>query len=218
MLYSFIRCFFLLGTGAFLFSCNSDFTPKPRGFFEINLPEQGRYQPFEKAGFPYTFEYPSYAQIVQDSTFFAETQDGKYWVNVDFPQFKCKFYLSYNPVGGLSTYKVQDKLTGKYKDSSARNTFDKLLKDAFDLTSKHVSKATGKQDSVLTNPQGIRGVLFRVEGDAASPLQFFMSDTTRHFLRGSVYYDSSPNADSTQPVTDFLFRDLQHLINTLRWK
>jgi gliding motility-associated lipoprotein GldD len=208
----------ILGCGFLLNACNSNYTQKPRGYFEISFPDNGPYKLFEQAGYPYTFEYPVYANIVKDSTYFAETQENQYWVNVDFPNYDCKFYLSYNPVGGMATYKVIDKSTGKYRDSLARNSYDKLLKDAFDLSAKHVLKATGKEETVLSNPQGIRGILFKIDGDAASPIQFFLTDTVKHFLRGSLYYDSSPNEDSTRPVTDFLYRDLQHLVNSFKWK
>lgn len=200
-------------------SCNSDFTQKPRGYALVQLPEKKEYRAFNEPGFPYTFEYPVYAEVLKDSSYFGEKPENPFSLNVEFPSLKCKFYISYKVIGGTTVYKVPDPATGKYRDSAAVNTFDRLLTQAFDLSSKNtVYKSAGGGDSLMRTPNGISGVFFKAEGNAASPMQFFVSDSTRHFLRGSVYYDASPNADSTAPVTRFLYPDLQRLINTLKWK
>lgn len=204
---------------AFCFiACNSDFTPRPKGYAAIKLPEAGKYKSFNDAAFPYSFEYPAYAEILKDSSYFGEKPENPFSVNVEFPSLKCKFYLSYKIIGGATMYKVPGP-DGKYRDSMAINTFDKLLTDAYDLSNKNmVYKSEGGGDSLMTTPNGIQGVFFNAQGNAASPMQFFVSDSTKRFLRGSVYYDASPNADSTAPVTRFLYPELQHLINTLKWK
>src|SRR5438045_3576713 len=74
-------------------SCNSIYTPRPRGYYKIDFPAHS-YQSFDKAGFPFRFEYPSYANIIQDSTFFEEQPENPYWLNIDFPQFYDKLYIS----------------------------------------------------------------------------------------------------------------------------
>src|SRR5688572_18823574 len=89
-----------------IFSCNSPFTPKPRAYFKISFPERS-YQAFDRPGFPYTFEYPVYGVISKDSTLFDESGDDAYWINVDFPQFKGRVYLSYKTIGGTGIYKVK---------------------------------------------------------------------------------------------------------------
>lgn len=180
----------------FLLSCNSGYTIKPKGYFKIDLPDRA-YQQFEKPGYPYTFEYPVYAKVVQDTTLF-EDNDSPYWINIDFPQFQGKIYISYK--------KIRD--TG----------FDKLVEDAFKMTYKHTSKATEINDSLFQTPQGITGIWFNVGGNAATAKQFFVTDSTRHFLRGALYFDSAPNEDSLRIVNDFLQADMKHLINSLRWK
>lgn len=180
----------------FLLSCNSSYTIKPKGYFKINLPDRA-YQQFEKAGYPYTFEYPVYASVIQDTTFF-EDNDSPYWINIDFPQFQGKIYISYK--------KIRD--TG----------FDKLVEDAFKMTYKHTSKATEINDSLFQTPQGITGIWFNVGGNAATAKQFFVTDSTRHFLRGALYFDSAPNEDSLSIVNNFLQADMKHLINSLKWK
>jgi gliding motility-associated lipoprotein GldD len=178
-------------------SCNSDYTIRQKGYFRIELP-QHKYVAFDKPGFPYTFEYPVYSSVVQDSTYFESEPENPYWVNIDFPSLNGRIYISYKDV--------------------RKNNFDKLVDDAFKLTYKHSAKATGIKDSLMRTPNGITGIFFKVGGNAATARQFFVTDSTRHFLRGALYFDSTPNADSLGVVNDFLEIDMKHLINTLRWK
>src|SRR5450432_2989377 len=88
-------------------SCNSIYTPRPRGYFKIDFPAH-TYQTFNKAGYPYQFEYHSYASVVQDSSFFEEQPENPYWINIDFPQFHGKIYISYIAIGGKSRFKIRD--------------------------------------------------------------------------------------------------------------
>lgn len=180
-----------------LCSCNSVYTPRPQGYFKIELPQK-KYQLFNAPGYPYSFEYPVYGKISKDSTFFGETTENPWWINIDFPQFGGRFYLSY-------------KVIGNYK-------LDKLLNDAFNLTNKHSVKASYINDSLINTPNNVHGMFFNVEGDVATAGQFFLTDSTKHFLRGSLYFDATPNQDSLKPVNEFLLEDMKHLINTLKWK
>jgi len=182
---------------AALLSCNSDYTPKRKGYFKIDLPKH-EYQTFDRAGYPYTFEYPVYANVVKDSTFFDSTTENPYWINIDFPQFDSRIYISYKTIG--------------------KNNFEKLRDDAFKLTFKHTSKASSIDQTPIQTSNGIGGMYFSVGGNAATAHQFFVTDTTRNFLRGALYFDTTPNEDSLKPVNDFLQQDMVHLINTFRWR
>jgi gliding motility-associated lipoprotein GldD len=154
---------------------------------------------------------------VQDSTYFDSTPENPYWVNIDFPQFKGRVFLSYKIIGGKSIYKVKDS-RGKYRDSAGINVFDKMVNDAFNLTNKNNVAATYIHDSLIHTPNNVNGVFFKVGGNAATAKQFFLSDTTKHFIRGALYFEVTPNADSIKPVQDFLQADLEHIINSFRWK
>lgn len=198
-----------------LLACNSPYTPRERGYFRIEFPERS-YQVFDRPGYPYTFEYPAYGVIAQDSTLFDDNPDNPYWINLDFPAFQGRIYLSYKTIGGYSVYKV--KTENGYRDSTVRNTFEGLREEAYRMTYKHTLKASGIVDSPLFNPQGIAGTYFKVQGNAATARQFFLTDSNRHFLRGALYFDTAPNADSLAPVNDFLQQDMLHLIRTFRWK
>jgi gliding motility-associated lipoprotein GldD len=181
----------------FLLSCNSPYIPRPAGYFKIDFPEK-KYQVFNQPAYPYTFEYPTYAHVVKDSTFFGDATENPWWINVEFPQFSARIYLSY-------------KIIGKYK-------LDSLLNDAFNLTNKHSIKASYIDDSLMNISENVHGEFFKVEGDVATANQFFLTDSTKNFLRGALYFDATPNEDSLRPVNSFLVDDMKHLINTFRWK
>ena len=93
-----------------------------------------------------------------------------------------------------------------------------MVNDAYNLTYKHTYKASYIEDSAIATPNNVHGIMFKVGGDAATATQFFLTDTTKHFLRGALYFDATPNEDSLRPVNDFLQQDLQHIINTFKWK
>lgn len=180
-----------------LVACNSPYTPKRRGYFRIDFPRH-EYQTFDRAGYPFSFEYPVYANVIKDSSFFDTVPENPYWINVDFPGFAARIYISYKEIGP--------------------NSYDKLTDDAFKMTYKHTSKASSIDQSLIHTPNGIGGIFFHVGGNAATAQQFFLTDTTRHFLRGALYFDTTPNEDSLAIVNNFLQVDLNHLINTFKWK
>lgn len=200
----------------FFASCNAPYVSKKRGYFNIPLPAHS-YQKFDKPDFPYSFEYPAYAQIIQDSTYFDATPENPFWINVDFPQFKGRVFLSYKIIGGMAKYKVKEA-NGLYKDSSGINQFERMVNDAFNLTNKNDVAATSIKDSLIHTANGVTGIFFKVGGNAATAKQFFLSDTTKNFIRGALYFEVTPNVDSLKPVQDFLQVDLEHIINSFQWK
>lgn len=184
---------------AWFFSCNSDYSAgKKKGYFHIDFPEK-KYQPFDQPGYPYTFEYPVYAKVTKDSTFF-DDKAGDWWINIDVPQFAGRIYIS-------------------YKSINADNKFDSLVRDGFKMAYKqHVDVSTGIEESQILTPNKVEGMYFSLGGNTATANQFFLTDSTKHFLRGALYFDAAPNSDSLGIVNEFLKKDLEHLINTLKWK
>jgi gliding motility-associated lipoprotein GldD len=198
-LFSISAYLFLIFSSSFITACNSEYHPetKKKGYFRIDFPEK-KYRLFEMPGYPYTFEYPVYATITRDSTFFEDKAED-WWINIDFPRFNGRAFISYKEIG--------------------ENSFEKLVNDAYTMRSKqHINISTGIEDSLMKTPNGVHGIYFSLGGNTATSNQFFLTDSTRHFLRGALYFDATPNTDSLSIVNDFLKRDLQHLINTLRWK
>lgn len=197
-------------------ACNSNYTAKPKGYYKIEFPEK-KYQLFNQPDFPYTFEYPVYAVIVQDTSYFDERPENPYWINIDFPQFQSRIYISYNQIGGKAKFKVKSN-TGEYVDSIGVNDLERLVKGSYDLTFKHAYKASSIDDSLFRTPAGIEGIYFKLGGNTATANQFLVTDSVRHFLRGALYFDATPNEDSLRIVNDYIKTDVKHLINTLQWK
>ena len=197
-------------------SCNSDYLPKPAGYFKIPFPQK-QYRSFNQPGFPYSFEYPVYAEIKRDSTFFDQDTDNPYWINIDFPQFNGRIYVSYYRLGGKTLFKVKNGKAG-YKDSVGVNTLEGLIKGSYDLSFKHSYKASSIRDSLFRTRDGVEGIYFRIGGNTATANQFLLTDSVQHFFRGALYFDATPNEDSLGIVNEFLRQDMRHLINTFQWR
>ena len=206
--------FFLMTT--LFFSCNDGFTVKRDGYFKIDFPEK-KYTTFNEPTFPYTFDYPVYAQIIKGSAFPGEEKESPYSIDISFPEFKGKIFISYKNISGTSVYKVKTP-SGGYRDSVAGNNFNNMVDDAYKLAFKNDIKAQSITDSVMHTPNGLTGIYFQLSGNVATANQFLLSDTTTHFLRGALYFDATPNEDSLKPVNAFLQEDMKHIINTLKWK
>jgi len=171
---------------------NQKTTPKPRGYFRIQLPEKS-YQPLNTSC-PYTFEHPNYAEIITDPG----NSGNPCWINVKIPALKGNIHISYK------------KVDGKIKQ---------YIEDARELAYKHTIKAEAISEQMYQAPErNVYGILYKLKGNVASPMQFFMTDSTDHFLRGSLYFRMEPNKDSLAPVIDFVEKDIRHLIETLHWK
>ncbi len=192
-----ITAFFSLFFALYFTACNSDPRPRPKGYFQIDFPEK-KYVLFNEPGYPYTFEYPVYGKVVKDTTFFDDKPENPYWINLELPEFGGRIYISYKTIGS--------------------NKFETLVEDAFKMTSKHSLKATSIDEIPVKGGPGVTGFVFDVGGNAATGKQFFVTDSTKHFLRGALYFDATPNYDSIKPVDQFLYKDMQHLIETLKWK
>ncbi len=176
-------------------SCNNqEYYPKPRGYFRIDLPE-GTYRTFDST-FPYAFEYPEYANIAFDEY----TRQNPFWMNLDYPNFKGRVHLSYKSLDYYDLYT--------------------LTEDARDMAFKHASKAIGIKESVFLNTQkNVYGLTYQIQGkNAASPYQFYLTDSTNHFVRGALYFNVVPNNDSLQPVINLIVQDINHLFDTFEWK
>jgi gliding motility-associated lipoprotein GldD len=176
-----------------LYSCQNSYVPKPRGYYRIDFPGKA-YRQFDTT-FPYTFEYPMYAKIVRDSSRLAEP----YWINIVYYPFNAQLHISYKTINkNLAIY----------------------LNDAHTLVNKHIPKANAISQREYVDPaEKVFGLVYEITGsDAASTYQFYLTDSTKHFVRGALYFDLVPNNDSLAPVIDFLKKDVEHMITTFRWK
>ncbi|MGM0496325.1 MAG: gliding motility lipoprotein GldD [Bacteroidota bacterium] len=178
----------------FIYSCNNkdQSTPRPRGYFRIDLPEK-QYKELQ-INCPYSFEYPEYSEIIQDPN-----QEGKpCWVNIHIPEFKGDIHISYKNIEG---------------------NIKQYTEDSRELAYKHTLKAEAIKEEMHVAPErDVYGVLYKIKGDVASPMQFFVTDSTKHFIRGSLYFRTEPNKDSLAPIIKFVEKDIKHLMESLHWK
>ena len=181
-------------------SCNDSQVPmpKPRTYPKVLFPKK-EYKKFQSANCNFEFEYPVYAQIEKEEHYFDEKAPNDCWYNIAFPAFKGKLYLTYYPI-------------------HKRKDYDKLINDSFELIAKHNVKASGRNDIVIKNSNGVEGLLFKIEGNVATQTQFFLTDTTKNFIRGSLYFNSRVNPDSIRIIQEFIDKDVTHLLNTFKWK
>ena len=191
---------FILIATIFFSACRpEEYTPKRRGYSRIDTPDSHKYREFSPDGFPYAFEYPVYANISRDSIIFAKDHDNPYWININFNSMGGIIYLS-------------------YKEINAASTLEQLLEDAHFMSFYHTKKADYQNDFSFRNDNGVQGFLYEWGGDAASKYQFVATDSVRHFIRGALYFNTTPNADSLKPLNDFIRTDIQHMLKTMRWK
>lgn len=174
------------------------YTPKPRGYFRYTLPKHA-YQTFDRAGYPYEFEYPVYGAILQDTNLAGDKAAFKYSIDVDFPALGGRLYLD-------------------YKSITPNNTLEKLLDDAHSMSYTHTKRADFINAKPFHNTHGVHGLFIDVGGNAASAYQFIATDSSANFLRGALYFNATPNADSIKPAADFLRKDMEYMLGTLRWK
>jgi len=126
------------------------------------------------------------------------TEKGDCNFEINYPKMKATIYLSYIPVN---------------------NNIKLLLQDAQKLTYKHVIKA----DDILEQPyinyeKRVFGMFYQVDGNAATNTQFYVTDSTKNFVTGSVYFYAKPNFDSIMPAASYIKNDVQNLMESLKWK
>lgn len=182
--------FALLTLGA----CTPPYSPKPRGYFRIEFPEK-TYQTFAP-GCPFTLRIPAYATMEPD-----RSADAKpCWMDLSFPQFNARIHLSYMPVTGP-------------------DNFNQLVEDARTFAFNHTVRATAIDQQRISRPDAhVYGLKYEIKGNTASNIQFFVTDSSRHYLRGALYFNEKPRLDSLRPVLDFIKTDIDTLIQSMRWK
>jgi len=171
-----------------------DYSPKPRGFFRIEFPEK-HYQAYSE-GCPFTFDYPVYGNIEPDK----EKGAKPCFQNIQFPRFNATLHLSYDAI-------------------HSPKEFNKLVEDAHKLSFKHTVKATSIDEATIAYAdKKVYGIYYTIDGNAASSAQFFLTDSTKHYLRGALYFNTEPRLDSIQPVLTFLKKDVDVMIKSFKWK
>lgn len=180
----------MAGAACALAGCGKRTQALEYGYYRIDLPKAAYHTYAE--GLPYTFELSDYAKVTP-------LDDEPYWMNIDYPAWNATIHCSYKSL----------------KNCALRD----VAEDTRTLVYRHAIRADAIAEDYFENDaHRTYGVLYEIEGNAASSVQFFVTDSVRHFVRGSLYFNNLPNADSIAPVNAFIRSDIRHMMETLTWK
>jgi len=177
----------------FLGSCSSDYSPKPRAYFHIDFPEPAYRSIHSVHSFPFDFSVSDQARIEnrRDSV-------QRIWFNLNYPQLGAQIYCTYFSIN--------------------KENFRTIAEESRRLAYVQI-KAYGIRECTFDNPShNVYGIVYEVEGNVASPLQFVLTDSVRSFFRGALYFNADPNRDSIAPVLTYIDNDIQMLIESFRWE
>ena len=212
------------------FSCllcachHNDYTPKPYAYLRIDLPEHNYWlvdtlptsingQTMPSVVLPFLFEANDSAELTlkkprQVATFMANgsvkpdcLKYDEVWLDINYPRWNGVVFLTYHRMRGPAD------LRGEV-DSSLR------------FLEQHYQVATGVEEQGYEDPEHkVYGNVYYLKGSkVASTCQFWLTDSNSHYLRGALYLNVTPNNDSLAPVINYLQADIEHLVETLRWR
>lgn len=175
-------------------ACTQDYTPKPKGFNRIELPENAYVQIPDSL--PYRFEISKLAELREDKSWISEP----FWVDIFYPDLDADIQITYKQV------------------KNKKELLEEYLNDSYKLTANHNVKAYAIEESIVVLKSGNIASVSELEGEVPTQFQFHVTDSSRHFLRGALYFKTATQNDSLQPVIDYIKADIFHLLNTLEWK
>lgn len=187
-------CSVLLGV-LLLVSCEDNYTPKPKGYLRIALPEKS-YQVFDDKSYPFSFDYPVYAEINP-----IDEKGEKYWMDLAYKGLNAKLHFS-------------------YRELIADTSLSTLIKGSLFYVNRHISKSSGIEEMEYADEANrVWGCIYEINGDeVASTYQFYLTDSNKHFVRAALYIEAVPNNDSLAPVISFLKEDVNRMVKSFRWK
>jgi len=188
-----IQLLILILLTTFIYSCEENTVPKPLAYPKISFPTRSyTEQTIDNSGI--SFLRATYSEVKKDSSRGAD----EYWYNIIYPQFKATIHLSYKKI--------------KTKDD-----FYQMQEDAHGFAYKHTSKADDILESYFSTKNNVSGLVYEIEGNTASSVQFFATDSISNYIRGALYFNTKPNTDSLEPVVTFLRKDIDTFIQTLKF-
>ncbi|MCC6815675.1 MAG: hypothetical protein IT267_04630 [Saprospiraceae bacterium] len=181
-----------------ILSCKENvYNPKPRIYPKVVLPEK-KYQSFQSKDCPFEFSIPEYAKYEKDTIFF-DTLAGPCWFNVYYYNLDARLYCTYKAIANT-------------------NDLDRSIKETYRLVTGHMVRAEYIDERPIHKPNKINGMIYEIEGPSATPFQFYLTDSIRHFIRGSLYFNTKINPDSLAPYYEFTKIDIVEMINTFQFK
>ncbi len=182
------------------FACNNapDAVPKPRAYPKVIYPKR-HYIQFADSDCPLTFKYPDYFKVEKQTSFLGTEPSSPCWFDLVYSSFNARIHCSYIPV-------------------SDENPLGDLVRDAFTIANKINQRSNYMDEIRIGNAQGVGGLVLEFKGPAASPMHFYLTDSTEHFLKASLYFNNKVRPDSLQPITDFIMADIAEILNTFSWQ
>lgn len=173
-------------------ACNRPY-PRPYGYFRIDIPEAS-YQK-STTDIPCSFDYSTQAHVTPNSY----KKNQKDWIDISYPNFNARIHCSYKRI--------------------TPTEFIEITEESRNLAYKHSIKAEAINEHLFENAdENVYAILYDITGNAASPAQFFITDSSTHFFRGALYFNNLPNSDSIAPVYNFIHKDIIQLIESFSWK
>lgn len=171
-----------------LASCSEDTKPKPSGELRLEYPT-AKYQPYGGTC-PFTFDFSNFSKLGQAKK--------DCWYNISYPTMKANIFFTYYPI---------------------TNNFGLHLKEAERMVYEHTIKASSIDTKSFAFPEKkVYGNYYELKGQSASNIQFYITDSTKHFVTGNLYFNTRPKPDSLAPAVDYIRKDILHLIETFQWK
>ena len=177
----------------FMLGCGDDPLPKPKAYLRLEYPKAQ----YEKANIPLPFSFEK--NTLTESIGSLKTTADAIGLDVKYPSLKATIFLTYKKV--------------------ENDNLDDLLRDTQNLTQKHTMKADEISQNEFENVENkVYGMVYEIGGDAASQSQFYVIDSTNHFVSGSLYFYAKPNYDSIYPASEYLKKDIKRIMESMRWK
>ncbi|MGB0423408.1 MAG: hypothetical protein ACPGED_03770 [Flavobacteriales bacterium] len=181
----------LIGITAFMSSCEKTHTPRPRGYFRIAKADKNPRNIETPCGF--SFDIPEYSQLEIVPGSGIDTC----WFNIKFKRYNARVHLTYFALD---------------------NNLNKLVEDAYQFAFQHEQKASAIGRSAYSSSDNkSAGLIYDLSGNVASSVQFYVTDSSSHFLRGGLYFENFPNEDSLAPVMTYLREDVVRMMESIQW-
>lgn len=186
----------IIGMALLMGACtHTDYTPKPKAYLRFDMPEKA-YHTYDTAALPFTFECADSAYVV-----WKQNDRRTKYLDIFYPQYQGVINLTYKAV----------------KDE---NDLRALIDTASRMLALHHDQASGEKEATLLDPKGrVYATIVKLNGkNTGCTYQFWLTDSTRHFLRGALFLNYTPNNDSLAPVIEYLQADIDQLVETLQWR
>lgn len=183
----------------FVACASEDYTPKPRVYPRMVLPDKG-YKNVEGINCGFTFQQSIASEVQKEKEFFGKNIESNCWFDIYYPQLNGAVHFTYYPI-------------------TKEKPLYKLVEDAYRMEEQHIQKASFMDHAaIVRRDANVFGEITDIGGDVGTPFQFYLTDSTTHFLRAGLTFNASANSDSLAPAVQYVKEDMMTLIESFQWK